>query len=75
MGICLDDRSNVFVCFPWLGCVIQVSGNNGQKLGEVVKKTDSVPCPTSLFFDRSTSSLTVCSGDNSTMFSFKLCLS
>lgn len=75
MGICLDDRSNVFVCFPWLGCVIQVRGDNGQKLGEVVKKTDSVSCPTSLFFDRSASSLTVCSGDNSTMFSFKLCLS
>lgn len=67
-GICLDDKSNVFICLTWLGRVIEVNSEGRQVLGDV-QRSDLDSEPTSLYFEKTTSSLIVCCGRSS-----KLCI-
>lgn len=70
-GICLDDKSNVLICLTWLGRVIEVNSEGRQVLGDV-QRSDLDSKPSSLYFERATSSLIVGCGGASKLVILKL---
>ncbi|XP_053396820.1 uncharacterized protein LOC123551322 isoform X2 [Mercenaria mercenaria] len=57
-GVCSDGRGNLFMCGYSSSNVVQI-GQDGNKIGEIVKSLNGLKSPQSLCFDHRTSTLVV----------------
>ncbi|XP_053390780.1 uncharacterized protein LOC128553631 isoform X1 [Mercenaria mercenaria] len=62
-GVCSDGRGNLSVCGHGSNSVVQI-GQDGNKIGEIVKSSNGLKSPQSLCFDQRTSTLVVTQTDS-----------
>jgi DNA-binding beta-propeller fold protein YncE len=68
----LDNHGNVLICYPHSNIVMQVSPDGKNEMGRIIKATDSIEWPNSLYFDRNTSSIIVGCGGSAYLYVFDL---